>query len=109
MKQLIGAFILALVLFSCKEKEEVKPDCEVNNYGWVTINNESSHTVKINIDQKINVMLAPDSSVKEQALITTKFNTHHRLYVQKGETQSDTVTHWVDIEQCKEGALFIFD
>jgi hypothetical protein len=52
-KLTLGLFIisisLALVLQSCK-KEVQKEDCEVNNYGTVTISNSSSNPYGIYID-----------------------------------------------------------
>jgi hypothetical protein len=42
----IGVF---LMLFACK-KDEIKPDCETNKYGTVTVSNSSSNPYKLYID-----------------------------------------------------------
>ena len=43
-------FISIITLFICCEKEVEQPDCELNNYGTITISNNYSNPYDIYID-----------------------------------------------------------
>jgi hypothetical protein len=77
MKYIVGIFIALLFVYSCS-KEEEKPDCEVNNYGVIRVN---YNTTSVN-RHKIVITVSGDTVSREK--ISARFAVTDSVHLSAG-------------------------
>ena len=62
MKKVLIAIIAVVMLISC-EKEENKPECEINNTGTLQIINDENDPYRVYIDNQLYITLLPNTHI----------------------------------------------
>ena len=47
--RIILVIIVAMIITNCEKPEPPKPDCEINNYGWVTVRNNTGYIIWVDV------------------------------------------------------------
>ena len=81
MKKMIATMILAACLLSCEKKNEpVLTDCQQNNVGYITFENQSKHTFEVWINNVLYKQQPGNSVIKKQTFNAGKA---YKIYVKQ--------------------------